>query len=571
MASGRERVGRDGGRVWIACGLVVILFLVIIGRLFYLQVLKTDYYQQQASNQRTTIKGLEPIRGSIYAQEKGKELYPVATNIKRYIVFVDPKMITDREAVVKALPLLVAVTEEEIKAKLDGQSRYEVLAKDVDEDIAQKILELKLAGVGALAEAKRLYPDSRFGGQLLGFVGYQGEGKRGQYGIEGAYENVLAGQPGKLVGEKSVGGAVIPLADQSVQPAVDGDDLVLTIDRAIQYQACSEVEKGIREYQASAGTIIVVDVKSGAILALCGAPDFDPNNYSQADPRSFSSPAVSGAYEPGSVFKAITMAAGLDLGKVTPSSTYVDGGQVVVDNFVIKNSDEKAHGVQTMTGVLELSLNTGVIHVVKLVGREFFQSYVKQFGFGEITGIDMAGETTGTIVSLDKKSLSYLYTAAFGQGLTATPIQMVMAYAAIANNGTLMPPYLVAELRKPDGAILKTKPKAIRQVIAPRTALLLQGMLVSVVKNGHSKKAAVPGYLVAGKTGTAQVASRGGYAKGATIQTFVGFAPADNPRFAALVRYDNPASNFAEGTAVPSFKRIAEFLFNYWQIPPNQL
>ncbi|MBI5221449.1 MAG: penicillin-binding protein 2 [Candidatus Magasanikbacteria bacterium] len=295
-----------------------------------------------------------------------------------------------------------------------------------------------------------------------------------------------------------------------------------------------------------------------------------PDSYNEVeDINYFNNPAIFYPYEPGSVFKPITMAAALDKEKVTPSATYEDTGEVKIGPYKIRNFDKKAHGIKTMTEVLELSLNTGAMFAAEQVGKEDFVKYVKNFGFGQLTGITLDTEVSGNISSLDKKGDIYYLNASFGQGITATPLQLATAFSALANGGKLIKPYIVSEIVKPDGTLVKTWPEVIRQVISPKTSNLISGMLVSVVEKGYDKKAKVPGYYLAGKTGTAQIAAKGGYS-GEVIHTFAGYGPVSNPRFVILLRLDKPQGvAFAADTLSPLFRQLANFLINYYQIPPD--
>jgi cell division protein FtsI/penicillin-binding protein 2 len=311
---------------------------------------------------------------------------------------------------------------------------------------------------------------------------------------------------------------------------------------------------------------------------MCSYPDFDPNNYNEvADINIFNNPNIFGGYEPGSIFKAFTLAAGLDQEKITPKSTYNDKGFVMIQgwNKPIKNSDfltKGGHGVVDMDTVLEKSLNTGTIYVMNKIGPEVFIDYVKKFGFGEKSGIELETESVTNIVNLNRKTLRPIEvaTATFGQGITATPLQLVTAYAAIANGGILMKPYLVQEIRTSTGQSNITQPTEVRRVISERSALLLSGMLVNVIDKGHAKLAAVPGYYIAGKTGTAQVAGKGGYTN-RTMHSFAGFAPVEDPKFVALVEFDNPVNSpWADSSAAPVFQQIASFILDYYQIPKER-
>jgi cell division protein FtsI/penicillin-binding protein 2 len=323
---------------------------------------------------------------------------------------------------------------------------------------------------------------------------------------------------------------------------------------------------------ADSGDIIVMNPKTGAILAIASYPDFDPNNYGKVtNPSVFNNQAVTGSYEPGSVFKALTMAAAIDEGKITPDTTYVDTGHVKVDNFDIKNAEGGARGVQTMTQVLDWSLNTGAIFAENQLGNPDFLKYIKAFGFGVPTGIELP-ETKGDLTGITKGNVEVNYdTASFGQGISVTPIQMVQAYGALANSGRMMRPYIIQSKIYPDGTIKNTQPAVVNQVISTSTANTVDAMLVDVVENGFGKKAGVPGYFVAGKTGTAQVVQNGKYIKDDNIGSFIGFAPVENPQFVMLVRVDHPRdASFAESTAVPPWGQLAQFILNYMQIPPTR-
>jgi cell division protein FtsI (penicillin-binding protein 3)/stage V sporulation protein D (sporulation-specific penicillin-binding protein) len=307
---------------------------------------------------------------------------------------------------------------------------------------------------------------------------------------------------------------------------------------------------------------------------MCSAPDFDPANYGKIDSISvLNNSATFDQIEPGSIFKPLTMAAGIEEGKIGPNTTYVDPGEEKIDDFTVRNSDKLAHGVQTMTEVLTKSLNTGTIFVQRLLGKETFRKYVQNFGFGEKTGVGVGPEAEGDIRPLDKKGSIFAATASYGQGISVTQIQMLTAFGALANGGRLMQPFLVKEIVHPDGQRVVTEPRVVREVISKRTSRLVSGMMVTVVESGHGKLAAVPGYYVAGKTGTAQVPNPNGpgYLPDATIGSFVGYAPSDHPRFVMLVTVVKPKTvSFAESSAAPVFGDMAKFILSTLQVPPER-
>lgn len=443
-----------------------------------------------------------------------------------------------------------------------------------------KNIEIKLDGIAFIPKIRRFYPENNIGSHILGFVGYVGDEERGRYGLEGFFDEEFFGVPGSVRSERGAGGDLIIINDREYKKAENGSDFILTIDKTIQYTACQKLDKAAMRHGVDGGSVIIMEPKTGAILAMCSWPDFDPNNYNNVENiKVYNNPVIFAEYEPGSVFKAITMAIALDQEKVAPETTYFDKGNIIIEGWPkpIKNSDFETfggHGEVNMETVLELSLNTGAIFAMKQTGAEIFARYVHNFGFGEKSGIELETESGGNISNLlaDKIKPIDAAVASFGQGLTATPLQMATAYATIANGGILMKPYLVKEIMHPDGEKDITQPKQIRRVVSERASMLLSGMLVNVVERGHSKKAAVEGYYVAGKTGTAQVASedKRGYSD-KTIHTFIGFAPAEEPKFMMLVKLDNPKGiRFAESSAAPLFGEIAKFLLDYLEVPKER-
>jgi cell division protein FtsI/penicillin-binding protein 2 len=564
-------------RFWVFTAVLFIAGAIIVLRLGKLQVLDHQMYNVLASDQHDLKTKLMPDRGRILIRDRtdGK-LYPLAANREAWMVYATPKNMTDPVKVAQALAPLVNIPEVDLINKLNKpDDPYENIAKDVPYDAIIKIRELHLEGVAFASQNARLYPEKNMGGQVIGLVTQDDQGNLvGRYGIESSFQEVLAGKSGSLIGEKDATGRRLIFTDQVFREAVNGADLVLTLDRSIQYKACELVRQGVLDYEADNGSIVVADPETGAIMAMCSYPDFDPSDLKNIeDVGVFNNPAVFTAYEPGSVFKAITMASGIEAGKVGPKTTYVDTGLEEIDDHKIKNSDGKANGVQTMQEVMEKSLNTGVIFVQRLLGKKSFLDFVKKFGFGEKTGIGLNPEAAGNISSLDKKGDIWAATASFGQGITATPIQLVAAYGALANQGKLMKPFIVSEVDYPDGRKEVTKPELLSQPISSRASRLISGMLVSVVENGHGKQAGVKGYWVAAKTGTAQVAKKNGagYEANEIKATMLGYAPADDPKFVMLVKFDNPRkSDWAETCAAPVFGNMASYILRYLDVKPTR-
>ncbi len=566
--SGTDRVS------WLAIGFGVFAALIVL-RLFTLQVLQHGFYVALAADQHQLSQQLQPTRGEIFVHDPQAEsgTYPLAANRTLHLLYAVPKQIQQPEVVAHQIAGYVTTPETDLVRRLSkSNDLYEPLQHNLTDDQQTRIAGLKITGLYFQDETVRYYPEQNIGSHVLGFVGYQGDTKTGRYGLEGYDDKLLSGQQGFIKAQKDASGQIIATAAQFWQPATDGNDLVLTIDRSIQFTACQQLNEAVQKHGADSGSLVILDPKTGAIKAMCGSPDYNPNEYSKVtDVKTFLNPATQVPYEPGSVFKAFTMAAALDQGKVTPDSTYTDTGQVKIGSFTIKNSDDKAHGVQTMTQVLEQSLNTGAIYAMRQVGAATFTKYVQAFGFGQPTHIDL-NEAAGNIAGLKTGKEIYAVTGAFGQGLTATPLQLAAAYGAIANGGKLMQPYVVERVKKSDGTETITQPHQVRQVISSTTAATLSAMLVRVVQNGHGKRAGVPGYFVAGKTGTAQIPDHetGKYLPNVTIGTFAGFAPVEDPKFVMVVQIVKPRDvQFAESSAAPLFGTLAKFLLPYYDVPPS--
>jgi cell division protein FtsI/penicillin-binding protein 2 len=558
--------------------MLVIVGFVFVLRLAKFQILDNEVYRVLASDQYDLEAKLLPNRGRILIKDPmdGK-LYPLAANRDSWQVYAEPKNMSDPVAVAHELSAILGIPDVDLIAKLADKpdDPYELIARDVDSAKLEEIKSKNMPGIGYARSIARLYPEKNMGGQVIGVVTENEQGLlQGRYGIEYAFDELLAGNPGSLAAETDATGRRIIFGQSKILEARDGVDIVLTLDRSIQFQACERIRQGVLNYQADSGTMIVMDSDTGAILAMCSYPDFDPANLKDVNDVSvFNNPATFISYEPGSVFKAITMAGGLNEEKVNPNTTYEDKGFLEIDDFTIKNSDGKVHGIKTMTEVLDESLNTGSIFVQRQLGRTVFQDYVKAFGFGEKTGIELRPESAGDISSLDNKGEIFAATASYGQGIAVTPVQLIAAFGALANYGKLMKPYIIAEIIHADGTREKTEPLIVREVISQKSAQLITRMLTSVVEGSHGHLAQVPGYWVAGKTGTAQVAKQGsrGYETSKVITTFIGYAPADEPEFVMLVKLENPKTTmWATSSAAPIFGDMAKYLLNYLNIKPTR-
>lgn len=563
---------------------IAVGLLVIVARLFMIMVLQHGFYMSLASGSHELYAQLFPKRGIVYIQDtRTKNELPLAMNKDVFLVFADTRLITSDEqaedTAEKLSGLLQYNDEEKLELYLQLNKRddpYEPLIEGIEQELADKIRALELEGIAFVRRPKRFYPEGVLASHVIGFVGKNDDGSAiGRYGVEGYWQKELAGSTGFFEGIRSAKGNSIPLASGNFEEATDGADILLTIDRTLQYKACSILESAMHEYNAQSASLILMDPQTGAVIAMCNLPVFDPNVYNKVDSISvYNNTSIFTPYEPGSIFKPVTMAAAIDSDSVRPSSIYHDTGSIDAGcTKHIQNADLKVYEDQTMTGVLENSVNTGMVYVAQQLGKKNFTKYIEKFGFGKKLGIALDTEVSGTIDTLSVNKGDdidcYAATAAFGQGITATPMQMVTAFSAIANGGKLLKPYVVEEVRYTDGRVKREKPTVLRQVISPRAASLVSGMLVSVVDSGHAGGAGVKGYYVAGKTGTAQIAGRGGYTED-TNHSFVGFGPVDDPVFAMIVKFEKPERRFSASTAAPTFGKIASFVLQYYGTHPSR-
>ncbi|MBI5079302.1 penicillin-binding protein 2 [Candidatus Wolfebacteria bacterium] len=551
---------------WRIIFLIVVFLLpypILIFRIYNLQLAEGNYYLTRAASQRKASGVLEAERGNIYFNDKNNNRILAALDKEYAVIYAVPKEIHegikngDTESFLKEtsekLSLIVKAPAEEIEKKIGKKNDlYELLTQKADVETVNNIKNLNLKGVYVDYRPFRFYPFEKLASHLLGFVTATDEEMVGRYGVESAFNKILAGESGRLEN------------NDLIKPK-NGENIILTIDRNIQAEAEEILTGLVKKYEAKGGTVIVEEPASGKILAMASYPDFDPNNYSEYEIKNFLNPAVQAIYEPGSVFKVITMAAGIDSGKITPETPYTDYGSVTLNSKTIRNWDLKAHGVQTMTGVIEQSINTGAIFAQQKMGPDIFYNYLVKFGFNELTSMGLPGEVRGNINNLKKGKEIDFATASFGQGVAVTPISLINAVSAIANGGVLMKPFILAD----------EQPQEIRRVISAETAEKVTKMMVSAVEK--NVVAVIPSYSVAGKTGTAFIPDFGG--KGYSdkvINTYVGFAPANNKisssKFIVLIKLDEPVgSPLAGQTVVPAFQKLTAFILNYYNIPPDMI
>lgn len=562
-------------RLYFFRGALFLVGLVIIGRLYALQVVGREKWVAMAEEQHMVAQALRAERGSI-ALRDGDLTYPVAVNREYKLAYVIPKLVEDVAGTAITLSAVLGVDEALIRDRLsDRADPFEVIKKKITPEEEAKLKELKLKGVNFLPEIYRYYPGGELASKVIGFAGPSDLGEIGIYGVEAGWNGELHGRDGTLSQERDAAGRWISLTDRDHVEPEDGDSLVLTIDRVIQYEVEKILAESREKFNADTASAIVLEPKTGKILAMASVPQFNPNEYGKTeDIGLFMNPLVSLPYESGSVMKPITMAIGIEEGKVHPNTEFVDTGVVSEAGYSIQNAEGKVYGRSTMTKVLEESINTGVMHVERLVGHAAFRDRLRSFGFGSKTGIRLPAEHAGNLKNLDNvKSTIQFLTASFGQGITVTPLQLAVAYGALANDGILMKPQIVDRIIDRNGNIRPVEPEEVRRVLSQETSREIGEMLRSVVVNGHGKRADVPGYLVGGKTGTAQVAKSGskGYDENITIGSFVGYAPINDPHFVIVVKFDNPRDvQWAESSAAPTFGAIMRFLLSYAKVPTTE-
>ncbi len=565
------------GRIRLIQAFALLGALVVAGELVWLHILESDRLATQAQDQYQQDTQIVPKRGSIF--DANRTLLATAEFLDD--VEAAPNVIrgsgTSPAAIANELSLLVDMPIEQLAALLDQpDTRYAVLAKGVTPDTSARIKKLlsdgKAPGVYLNAVPYRTYPLGMLAAHVVGFYSQSGSG---QYGIEGHYEEMLRGAPGRRLSSSAPFGGEAGEATWVLQPAEPGADLVLTLDSTVQHVVERELELALEEFGASGGTVIVMDPRTGAIVAMASRPTYDSNTYQSfhsPGQDAYANPAISMQYEPGSTFKLITLAGALDAGVITPEKTFFDSGSVEYGGVEIKNWDEKGHGESDMTDLIAHSSNVGAVFVGDLLGKDQFYEYVSAFGFGAPTGIDLWGEVAGDVH--DPKSPywypSSLATNAFGQGIAVTPLQLVTAVSAIVNDGVLMRPYVVQEIHTEAG-IRRIEPQAVRRVVRKDTANTLMSMLINASKRSESKMHLINGYEVAGKTGTASIPlETGGYHEELTIASYVGFGPVENPKFVILVKIDHPTVEpWGSLVAAPVFRAVAAELFRYYHIPPT--
>ena len=544
-------------RLGAAVALVALSFLLLSGKAFYLQVVQAAELRAAADQQHKREAKLPAGRGLIYDRE-GDEL---AVSKPMALVVANPLLVVDPRETAKSLAAALSMPEAQLFTGLTKEGGYSILARAVEPSVAARALALGLDGIQVMPTEKRVYPKGVLAPQLLGCVGSNGEGLAG---LELEYEAVLAGQPGErdYIGDNS-GRSLEILSDEE---STDGHSIVLTIDDDIQWQAEQVLTDVLAEFGAKTATAIVLDPRTGEVLAMANAPLFDANSYGNTEALLQRNSAVTDQYEPGSTFKVVTVAAALEAGLVTPETRLKVEPSIKVWDRIVREShwqDLPAVRDLSVTEILAKSSNVGTIKLGKKAGKPALVDMIRRFGFTQKTGIDFPGEAAGSMPSADEWSGSTIANVPIGQGISVSSLQMAAAYAAIANDGVYMQPYLVRNEH------VKTPS---RRVISSAVAAQLREMLKDTVSDGTGGAARVQGYVVAGKTGTAEKPKlRGrGYDTDRIVASFVGMVPADSPRLVILVSVDEPATqHFGALVAAPAFARIADFALKHLEIAPE--
>lgn len=546
----------------------LFFFLCIIIRLFFWQVIQADQLTARAEGQHFTKSLVFGLRGDILFSDNSV----LAASKPTFNVYGLPKTLTSEQKKLVSNKLQKIFPKDEFLGELSQDLYWVSLKKGIDFETKIAIEKLELPGIGFEQGYSRFYPEGSSSAHLLGFVGSNSKGEeKGYFGLEGFYDGELKGISGMIRHEKDALGLPILIGKFLTNQARSGKNLTLSVDRTVQFIVEEHLKKGIEKYGAKAASAIVMDPKTGHILALASYPNYDPAIFTEFPKDYYKNSVVADQYEPGSTFKVLVMAAAVNEDLVKPDTTCdICSGPISIGGFTIRTWNNRYYPDTTMKDTIIHSDNTGMVFVGKKLGEDKLYEYLKNFGFGEVTNIDLQDEFSPDLRPRDNFREIDLATTSFGQGIAVTPIQMIRAVSVIANGGNLMEPHIVKEIKDAQGSF-NIKPKVIKKVIKEETAKEVTNMMVAAVDEGEAKFAKPKGFKVAGKTGTAQIPIAGHYDPNKTIASFVGFAPADDPKFVMLVRFDQPSSSpYGSETAAPTFFEIAKELFPYFKIAPNE-
>ncbi len=561
MAPKRRRPP-GSGRFTFVLLLCSCLLLGIVARLVYVQIVAAPSYSAKASLQRRRDIVLPARRGTIYDRE-GE---PLAVTVDARTIYAAPNTIKDKLGTAAALASVLGGTPKQYESLLAKDTGFVYIARAIDVDKAKALEDLNIKGIGFLDDSRRMFPSGELACQILGFVGNDGTGLAG---IEKRYNDVLGGRAGLLVGERDPYGRPIPGGVQKSFDPVDGHDIVLTIDKDIQYHAQTELAAAVKKWGAKGGSVVVMNPRTGEIYAMASTPGFNPNDYRKANAEGFRNRPISDAYEPGSTIKSLTAAAVIDKGLFTPKSRFDLPSTLTVAGRTIHESHDRGNVNWSLIDIVTNSSNIGAVKLGLKLGKQGLYDYFSAFGLTEATGVDYPGEARGWLPKPSLWSASSIANIPFGQGLSATPLQLCRAVGALANEGELVTPHFLLKVPE-DPSMQLTWPK--RRAVSAEAAKSTTDMLKNVVVQGTGKEAAVTGYEVAGKTGTAQVALKNGlgYAEGTYISSFIGYLPADDPQILISVKIDEPSNAIYGGTvAAPTFAMLGQFSVEHLKIPPS--
>jgi stage V sporulation protein D (sporulation-specific penicillin-binding protein) len=561
-------------RIRITSMLFLLVALFIITRLFFVQIIHQDEYREKADKQYATPSNNIFKRGSIFFSKKDGAVVTAATVSSGYKIAITPNKILNAEVVYeKLLPYLDIDQETFILRASKKNDPYEEIAHNLTKEQVTEIENMKLEGVSFFKDNWRFYPGEKMASHTLGFLAYKGDEKTGQYGLERTYEETLAVPKDEM--NINFFAEVFSNIKYTISDKGQGD-IITTIEPMVQSNLESELQEIFKKWKADEVGGIIINPQNGDIYAIAAEPSFDLNNYEKVNnTKIFRNPFVENVYEFGSIIKPLVVASALDAGVITPETTYFDKGNVTVDKKEIKNFDGEGRGLVNIQDILDQSLNTGMVFVESKLGHEKFRTYMKSFGIGEKTGIDLPNETHGLISNIDSPRNIEYANASFGQGIALTPIGAVRALSAIANGGKIITPHLVKEIKFENKIDQKIEyPTDDKLVIKPKTSETITRMLVHVFDNYNSGIHKLPHHTVASKTGTAQVAREDGkgYYEDRHMHSFFGYFPTDNPEFLVFLYVNNPkeGARYASQTLIPPFSDLTKFLLNYYSIAPDR-
>lgn len=549
-------------------GSFFLCFLLITVRLFYWQVYSHERLFAMAQDQQLMRLEIPAARGEIVSSDRS----PLVTNQIAFLVYAEPKKIKDKTLFAQKISEILQVDSASISAQLASSLYWTAIKHKVTQETVDRLRGLEIEGIGFERENMRSYPEGSMSAHLLGFVGSAYDGSpKGYFGLEGYFDRDLRGRYGVLQQAKDARGEPVLVGMGDRLLAENGNTLRLFLDRSVQYIAEQKLLKAIEQYGAKGGTVTIMNPQTGGITAMASYPSYDPRAFSDYPNEQYKNPVISAAYEPGSTFKVLIVAAAIEHGLIDASTRFAENGPIEIGGYQIRTWNDKYHGMITTREILEKSSNVGMVAIAKKLGRQNLISAITNFGFGQPTGVDLEEETSPELRPEKAWKEIDLATASFGQGIAVTPLQMIRAVAAIANGGYILVPHVVSEIIGINDKKNIVNPQTVRRVISPETARLVADLMSSAVDNGEARYRKPKGYKIAGKTGTAQIPVAGHYDREKTIASFVGFAPSDDPQFIMLVTLLEPSSSpWGSETAAPLFFDIARELFAYYGIHPSQ-